>query len=319
METNFRGFLRDRVRLIGWMFVACVLPGTLLLTAGVNPGVALALVFLGSAVAAWRANPAMLTKNTHPEVAPLLRKLDSAPMPLDLALDHYRARRDIYLARRDLVFSSRSEVIELVQARLKEVPDLSVSLSDRLSPEIVGDFVAKAKAAGFSIGPVENRAPEQYAAIAWSVPTVIVLFVSRNFVGTLLTEHAKDVYQATKTAMLGLVRSTSGSDRTIKTAATASSPHKVTPGLQPSLSVRILHPGQAGVWFFFPADLESGLHAQAVQALLHLAHELSSSPVDEQQGGSARPWRPLVYTFDSAEAAWQKVPLLPAGKASESE
>lgn len=67
METNVRGFLRDRARLLGWEFVACVIPGVLLLAAGVAPKPVLISMFLGSALVSWVIDPAMLVKITEPK------------------------------------------------------------------------------------------------------------------------------------------------------------------------------------------------------------------------------------------------------------
>jgi hypothetical protein len=73
VEANVGGFLRDRARLVGWLFVACVIPSVVLLTAGAAPGVVFALVFLGSAVAAWRIDPGMLAE---PKKRPVLAEID---------------------------------------------------------------------------------------------------------------------------------------------------------------------------------------------------------------------------------------------------
>ena len=77
METNdtIGDLLRHRARLLGWVFGACVIPGALLLAAGVAPGIVLTLVFSGASLIPWSIELFSSRKAALPKEVPDLHGL----------------------------------------------------------------------------------------------------------------------------------------------------------------------------------------------------------------------------------------------------
>lgn len=93
--------------------------------------------------------------------------------------------------------------------------DIGVATEGDALGQIGADFDAEAKALGLVVATEHQAAPSIVAGIEWVMPTAIALFLGNKYLGTLLQEAAKDHYPLLKSAILKLVRRTTGKDREV--------------------------------------------------------------------------------------------------------
>lgn len=197
----------------------------------------------------------------------------------------------------------------MTEISVKKIPDLYISIAADVPDEVVSDFVEEASRNAFYT-VVERREPEFFAAVEWLIPTAVLLFLGRKFIDTFAEEAAKDAYPAVKAALMRVIRRTSGPDRTLDSSYISSVPHKVPPGPVTALTVVIVSANGAQVSFRFPPDLPEALHASALSGILTMARQLQSLPTETPTDHLSSPHRPLIFTFDSAGAAWKQVDSL---------
>lgn len=181
--------------------------------------------------------------------------------------------------------------------------DFVISRSEIIPPDVTNELVTTLRKEGLRVEE-EEREQEIFAALEWLVPTAIIVFIAKEYVGTLLKEAAKDHYPRIKKSLSKLVSRTSGEKSEVKLSYVASSPKKVV-GKTPSvLSVIAQLHGDRIVKFVFEHDLPEVKHERAVDRMFDLlVHHFSEYPDDRITNQAPRKttrWKDqVIMRFDN--------------------
>ena len=186
--------------------------------------------------------------------------------------------------------------------------DVGISIDPAMDLELAEDFAGELWSAGLK-AEAEVRESSVYAAIEWLVPTAIVVFIAQKYIGTLLQEAAKDHYPKVKTALLRLVKRTTGPERKVRVRFVTSNPAKLRAADPVVFSICARLRTSGSVTFVFEHSITPSVAPTAVHELFEILieHELKYPNDRLTRSPAAVPGSraPVVMRFNSATARWE--------------
>jgi hypothetical protein len=194
---------------------------------------------------------------------------------------------------------------------MREIPDVGLSYSESLDPEIADEFLRAFEATPFT-REAKPREDAPLAGVEWLLPTAVVLWLSEKYFGTMIQEAAKQHYPEIRAALQKLVRRTTGPKREVRAIAvvSASTPAKLGKGDPATFSIySVLRSGQR-VKFLFEHHLSEAAQAAALDAMHVLMGEHRSQPVGgrllaEAQRAGVEGERLIVLRFVALAGEWR--------------
>jgi hypothetical protein len=182
-----------------------------------------------------------------------------------------------------------------------------ISYLEGLPRELAEEFVQELDGSGLRVSH-ESRPPEPQAGIEWLLPTAVVLFFVQNYLGVFLQKAAEDHYELLKSAIMRLVRRTTGASREIRLTYHASGPNKISAD-PATFSIYVRTDSGATVKFIFEHSTPDEAVPDQVEGFLRIVARLES-PLPPGADLNALAWArkdsglPIVLRFNHDAGRW---------------
>jgi hypothetical protein len=179
-----------------------------------------------------------------------------------------------------------------------EHSEAGISVLEGVPTPWVEDVVETFRASGV-VPRVEIREPQVLASIEWLMPTAALLYLTNRYVGTLVSEAAKEHYPHIRRSMARFAERVG----TLGFIRMASSPRKLSQDRPGNLTFALVPENGAAIRFMFPG--ESDKYPAAITALfviLEDAHRRESLVTTfwERSERGRLAWRLIVRYSDAA-------------------